>query len=134
MMKTKEVKKHIKDYDIEQLVGRLLRVGVVTASVIVCVGGILYLIKMGADPMPSYAQFKGESAGFTTSNGIFSGLLSGRAKGIVQFGVLVLIATPIMRIVFSLIGFTLEKDKLYIVITLIVLCVMLVSTVGGFAG
>ena len=133
-MKTKEVKKDIKDYDIEQLVGRLLRVGVVTASSIVFIGGILYLINMGADPMPSYAQFRGESAGFTTFHGIFSGLLSGHAKAIVQFGVLVLIATPIMRIVFSLIGFTLEKDRLYIVITLIVLCVMLISTLGGFAG
>ncbi len=133
-MKTKEVKKHIKDYDIEQLVGRLLRVGVVTASCIVFVGGILYLIHMGGDPMPSYAQFRGESAGFTTFQGIFSGLLSGHAKGIIQFGVLVLIATPIMRILLSLIGFTLEKDKLYIVITLIVLFVMLISTLGGFAG
>ncbi|KLT63842.1 DUF1634 domain-containing protein [Pedobacter sp. BMA] len=133
-MKTEKVKKHTTDYDIEQLVGRLLRVGVITASCIVFIGGLIYLIKMGADPMPSYAQFKGESAGFTTFEGIFSGLLSGHAKGIVQFGVLVLIATPIMRIILSLIGFTLEKDKLYIVITLIVLCVMLVSTLGGFAG
>lgn len=54
-----------------------------------------------------------------------------KAKGIIELGVMVLIATPILRIFFSLIGFILEKDRLYIGITLIVLLVMMFSIFGG---
>ncbi|MBS7562944.1 DUF1634 domain-containing protein [Mucilaginibacter sp. Bleaf8] len=119
------------DQDIEQLIGQLLRYGVVTASTIVLLGGIIYLIQLGQAPRPSYHQFVGETAGYTTFSGIITNAFQFNAKGIIQLGVMVLIATPILRIVFSLIGFTLEKDKLYIVITLIVLSVMLFSTIGG---
>jgi hypothetical protein len=46
-------------------------------------------------------------------------------------GVIVPIATPIPRILYSLIGFILEKDRLYIGITMVVLPVMLISIFGG---
>ncbi|MCJ8209216.1 DUF1634 domain-containing protein [Mucilaginibacter sp. RS28] len=119
------------DQDIEQLIGKLLRYGVVTASTIVLIGGILLLIQHGQGQVPSYHRFAGESDSYTTFKGIVSGAISLQAKGIIQLGVIVLIATPIMRIAFSLVGFILEKDKMYILITLIVLCVMLFSTIGG---
>lgn len=119
------------DQDIEQLIGKLLRYGVVTASTIVLIGGIVYLIQLGQAPRPSYHHFVGEAAGYTTFNGIISNALQFNAKGIIQLGVMVLIATPILRIAFSLLGFTIEGDKLYIIITLIVLAVMLFSTIGG---
>jgi uncharacterized membrane protein len=121
------------DKDIEQLVGRMLRYGVITASTIVLLGGVIFLVQHGQASMPSYRHFTGESAGYTTFEGILQGTLDLNAKGIIQFGVMVLIATPISRIIFSLIGFALEKDKLYVVITLIVLCVMLFSTIGGLS-
>jgi uncharacterized membrane protein len=130
-MNTDNKTKNLADRDIELLVGRLLRSGVVTASCIVLLGGILFLIRHGASPMPSYRHFAGESAYYTTFGGIFSGALQLNAKGIVQFGVMVLIATPVLRIALSLIGFVLEKDFLYVIITTIVLCVMLFSTIGG---
>src|SRR4051812_42126095 len=94
------------DQDIEILIGQLLRYGVVTASSIVLLGGITFLIQHGGMTMPSYRHFTGEGAGYTTFTGILSGALQLKAKGIIQLGVMVLIATPILRIVFSLIGFT----------------------------
>lgn len=130
-MNTDNKTKNLGDRDIELLVGRLLRTGVVTASCIVLLGGILFLIQHGAAPMPSYHHFTGENANYTTFDGILSGVLQLNAKGIVQFGVMVLIATPVLRIALSLIGFVLEKDLLYVFITTIVLCVMLFSTIGG---
>jgi len=123
--------KNLADRDIELLVGRLLRTGVITASCIVLIGGILFLIQHGSSPMPSYHHFNGEDSSFTTFGGIISSTLQFDAKGIVQFGVMVLIATPVLRIALSLLGFALEKDKLYVIITTIVLCVMLFSTIGG---
>lgn len=127
----KKVKGLLADHDIEVIVGTLLRYGVMTASIIVLLGGVYFLIQHGQSPVPSYHHFVGESIGYTTFTGIVDGASALQAKAIVQLGVMVLIATPILRILFSLIGFTLEKDKLYIGITLLVLCVILLSTFGG---
>ena len=119
------------DQDIEKLIGYLLRYGVITASLIVFIGGIIYLHQYQHDSIPAYHTFVGERAGYTTISQIFGGVGSFNAKGIIQLGVLVLIATPILRIFFSLIGFILEKDRLYILITFVVLSVMLFSIFGG---
>jgi len=119
------------DQDIEKLIGYLLRYGVITASLIVFVGGIIYLHQYQHSSIPAYNTFVGERAGFTTIRQIISGVGTFNAKGIIQLGVLVLIATPILRIFFSLIGFILEKDRLYILITFVVLSVMMFSIFGG---
>ena len=55
--------------------------------------------------------------------------LSGR--GIIQLGLLFLIATPVARVVFSIWGFAEERDRMYVVFTVIVLAVLLFSLAGG---
>jgi uncharacterized membrane protein len=127
----KKARSLLGDRDIEVIVGALLRYGVMTASAIVLLGGLYFLFQHGQAPVPSYHRFVGESIGYTTFSGILQGALALQAKAIIQLGVMVLIATPILRILFSLIGFTIEKDRLYIVITLVVLCVIMLSTFGG---
>ena len=124
-------KKFLADQDIEQLIGLQLRYGVIIASLVVLTGGLVYLQQYGSLAMPAYHQFIGTKAGFTTAAQITAGLKIWNAKSIIQLGVLILIATPILRIAFSLVGFILEKDKMYIAITLIVLTVMLFSIFGG---
>jgi uncharacterized membrane protein len=124
-------KLHPADHDIEQFIGLQLRFGVLFSSCIVLVGGILYLMQSGNMLLPHYQLFIGEKAGLTTGSEIWHGVTDMQAKGIIQFGVMVLIATPILRILFSLIGFILEKDRLYIGITMIVLSVMMISIFGG---
>jgi len=130
-MKTKETKK-ITDYDVEQLIGQVLRYGVLISGLVAIVGGIWYLYQHGSG-IPNYTKFNGEPAGFTSLTGIIEGLKTGSATEIIQLGVVVLIATPIIRIIFSLISFILEKDKLYIIITSIVLSIILFSMFGGLA-
>ncbi|WP_184544805.1 DUF1634 domain-containing protein [Mucilaginibacter sp. FT3.2] len=124
-------KHHLADQDIEQFIGLQLRYGVLLSSFIVLVGGIVYLIQSGSMPLPHYQLFIGEKGGLNTGSAIWHGATAMQAKGIIQLGVMVLIATPILRIMFSLIGFILEKDRLYIGITLIVLSVMMFSIFGG---
>lgn len=119
------------DYDIEQFIGLQLRWGVIIASLVVLTGGLLYLGRLGGLSMPDYKDFIGERAGFTTAGQIWNGVLNIEPKGIIELGVVFLIATPILRIFFSLIGFILEKDKMYTAITFLVLCVMLFSVFGG---
>lgn len=117
--------------DVEKIVGQLLRYGVVTASLVVLAGGILYLIHSGASIRPDYHQFKGEENSLVTFKGIIMGLFTLDAMGVIQFGVLLLIITPILRIVFSLFAFAVEKDRLYVIITMVVLAIILLSTFGG---
>jgi uncharacterized membrane protein len=119
------------DKDVEQLIGELLRYGVMIASIIVLLGGAIYLYQQGHLAVPSRHTFTGEGASYTTVKGIINGVRNFAAPDIIQLGVLALIATPILRIAFSLIAFVLEKDRLYVFITLIVLCVMLFSMFSG---
>ncbi len=130
-MKNSISKQLIGDRDVEKIVGQLLRFGVITASLVVLLGGILFLVQNGAGTRPDYHIFKGEQDSYITFEGIFTGLFTFKPMAIIQFGVLLLIITPIMRIVFSLFAFVLEKDKLYVIITLIVLGIILASTFGG---
>ena len=122
------------DKDVEQLVGQMLIIGVITASVVVLSGGMLYLNQHGAGAVPNYKAFIGEEAGYTTFSGIFKGAFNFSTTEIIQLGVLVLIATPILRVACSLFAFILERDKLYIMITLIVLSIILFSIFGGIKG
>ncbi|NCD70139.1 DUF1634 domain-containing protein [Mucilaginibacter agri] len=130
-MKNDNSRKLTGDHDIEQFIGMQLRVGVIGASLIVLIGGIFYMLQLGGSPVPAYHHFVGTEAGFTTAGEVLSGLRHGSPKGIIQAGIIVLIATPILRIAFSLLGFILEKDRMYTGITIIVLAVMLFSIFGG---
>ncbi|MDB4923237.1 DUF1634 domain-containing protein [Mucilaginibacter sp.] len=130
-MKNIVSKKTPADQDIERLIGLQLRFGVIIASLIVLIGGLIYLKQSGAQAVPHYHSFTGAKAGFTSLGEIFKGVCKVNAKGIIELGVVVLIITPILRIAFSLVGFIIEKDKLYTWITLTVLAIMMASIFGG---
>lgn len=98
---------------VEQVVGNLLRYGVFLATAIVLVGGVLYLIHHGKEA-PNYQFFRGESSEFRTPEGVATAVMSGRRRGIIQFGLLLLIATPIARVAFSLLAFVRQGDRIYV--------------------
>jgi uncharacterized membrane protein len=118
-----------KDERLESLLGNLLITGVVAAAAIVFVGGIFYMIRYGAMPQ-DYRLFRGEPTDLRSLKGIFRDAFSLNSRGVIQFGLIVLIATPIARVAFSLAAFLREKDWMYTVFTLVVLLVLLYSLVG----
>ncbi len=120
------------DRDIAVLLGKVLRYGVVSASLIALIGGLLYLGESGS-LAPDYEMFKGAPEPLRHLPGIFSGVASFDGASIIQLSVVVLISTPIIRVVFSAFGFAMEKDYLYVLITFIVLCVILYGMIGGLA-
>lgn len=126
-----ETKAIIDDKNIEVFIGKFLRLGVIASCAVALTGGVLYLLHHGMQTMPDYGTFHGEDAAYTSLPGIIGGLSSGSAKEIIQLGVAILIATPILRIVLSLISFIVEKDRMYVLITLVVLCIILTSMLGG---
>jgi len=117
----------------ERILGVLLRAGAMAAATVVLAGGIWYMAKFGTLP-PHYRTFRGEPQDLRSVAGIWHGVLHGQPRSLIQFGLLLLIATPIARVVFSVIAFALERDKLYFALTLAVLSVLVWSLSGmGYA-
>jgi uncharacterized membrane protein len=111
------------DQRMELMMGRLLQAGVLLASTIVLIGGALYL-KANATHPANYRTFTSEPADLRSAIQLLHLLARGNAAAIVQLGILLLIATPIARVIFAVIGFTIERDRLYVAVSLIVLAVL----------
>ncbi len=122
----------VDDRRIEIMLGNLLRFGVSLAAVVVLIGAAVYLARYAAQPA-DFSVFRGEAAALRSLPAIFYGAIHLHGKSIIQFGLLLLIATPVARVVFSAIGFALERDYLYVLLTLIVLAVLLYSLIGSCA-
>lgn len=121
--------------DVEQYIGKLLRYGVMLSCAITIFGGVIYLcqhkgVMVDYSPVPTGMAF-GVDEYLRELNTIFPRMLDFDGAAIVQFGVLVLIATPIIRVAFSAFSFLIEKDYLYVVITLIVLAIILANMFLG---
>ena len=118
---------------IQILISKTLRIGVSIACVIAAVGGIIYLVSHGGDPMPDYTHFsyaEAHPAEYTTLGGIFAGLGRMDARSWIQLGVIVLILTPILRVLLSLVDFLKERDWLYAAITAAVLAVIVSNSLS----
>ncbi len=114
------------DSVIDAKIGLLLRVGMLASAVVILVGGVFFLLRHGQS-MINYRVFRGSPSGLSTFPGILSGAVHGEALAIVQFGLVMLIATPVARVAFSVYAFLSEKDYLYVAISSIVLAVLLCS-------
>lgn len=125
-------KENLNDKDIQVILGTLLRAGVIISMSIVLIGGVIFLIHhKGA--ITDYKVFKPELNKFSSIVAIFRGVLSFQGDAIVQFGILMLIFTPIARIVFAIFSFLIERDYLYVFIGMIILAIITISLNGGLA-
>ena len=114
----------------ERVIGRLLRAGVLFSASIVLMGAILYLFKSGG-AIADLAVFKGEPSELSNIHGIVRGAYSLESRAVIQLGVLLLIATPVARVAFSIWAFAVERDWIYVVITALVLMILLRSLLGS---
>ncbi len=119
------------DEHIELIVGNFLRAGVIIASFFVIIGGGLYLTKYGTD-VPEYKIFSGEPADLRTVHGIVIEAFSLRSRGIIQFGLLLLMFTPVAWVAFLLFAFAKQRDRTYVLVTGTVLAALLFSLVGKY--
>jgi uncharacterized membrane protein len=122
-----------KDTDIQSLIGKVLRGGMIVSMSIVFFGGILFMYRHGHS-IPDYKTFKGIPTFLQTPGSLINAALIFKGQAIIQLGIILLIATPILRVVFSTIGFVLEKDYLYVCISLLVLAIIFTSMISGHAG
>jgi len=114
------------DKKTQAIIGSLLRTGVLLSAAIVLIGACLLLGRAGHSS-PTYSTFRGEPAQLRTLAGIAHGTRRGEPGAVIQLGLLLLIATPVARVLFSAFAFAFERDWMYVLITLIVLSVLLFS-------
>lgn len=114
------------DQRLENIIGNLLRAGVLLAAGVVLAGGAAYLAQHHAERV-SYQRFAPGGSTLRTVPGIVRGARRLDSEALMQLGLLLLIATPVARVAMAVAGFALERDRLYVVVSLIVLAVLAFS-------
>ena len=117
------------DQRLEVIISVLLRTGVFVAATVVLLGGLCFLAKHGGE-QPEYHVFHGAPASYRSAGGIIQAVTPSECRAVIQFGLLLLILTPIARVAFSLAGFALERDGTYVILTFVVLAILLYSLLG----
>lgn len=115
---------------IEIVLGNVLRWGTLISAAVIALGGIAYLSSDGGDT-PHYEAFHGEPTALQTVWGIVADARARHAQGIIQFGLLLLVATPIMRVVGALVAFALRRDLQYAIVSSLVLAALLYSLLAS---
>jgi uncharacterized membrane protein len=113
----------------KEAIGIILRVGVVAAAALVAAGGIAYLVGHGGGA-PLYRVFHGAPAELTSIRGIVRGAAGLRALFVVQLGLIVLMATPVARVIACGVAFAWERDWKYVAVSMVVLGLLLVSLIA----
>nr|UVT38131.1 hypothetical protein CEMC19_00014 [uncultured bacterium] len=126
------MKKNFTDVDLNRSVGNLLRMGVILSVATSLIGFVKLFIEGFTMPEKYSSLVVGTSSEKVWGN-FWDSLCKGEGTAIIQLGILLLIFTPLMRIVFALIGYLKEKDYVYVVISSIVLAIMAVSFFAGYA-
>ena len=116
------------DRKMENFIGGLLRGGVLLSAVTIFVGAVIYLARHGGSPA-DYRAFHGEPDEYRTISGILRNVAALRGRGIIQLGLLFLIATPLARVAFSIFGFARERDRLYTIVAAMVFVILLYSLI-----
>ena len=124
-------------HDFELVISYVLRGGVLLSVILLCLGSVLTLVhhpeyrEAGA----SFRLLTTQGAAFPhTLAGLKVSLWAGRGQGFTTLGLLVLIATPILRVAVSVLAFWQERDRAFVLITATVLCLLLASLFLGKAG
>jgi uncharacterized membrane protein len=112
------------DERMESLMGLLLRFGVVCASTVVLAGGVFYLQDHARETV-HYGSFTARPVSLRHPGSWAAGITHGDATSIIIVGILLLIATPIARVAFAVVAFALERDRLYVGISLFVFAVLM---------
>jgi uncharacterized membrane protein len=120
------------EHAVEQMIGRILQIGVLVSAIVVIVGGIGLLVRYGRSPA-NFQVFRPESSETSTLGGIIRGAAARDSRAIVQLGLVLLIATPVVRVALTVGAFWRQRDRLYVAITLFVLVLLVYGLFWGTA-
>jgi uncharacterized membrane protein len=118
-----------RERDFNTIIGHVLRFGVTIAFAVIALGsGLLFAEgQTGYGPMGSADQLY--SNRFVLGLGsLFQGVFSAKPFAIIDLGLILLFATPLARVAISIFLFSEEKRYIFVLITIIVLTILLLST------
>lgn len=118
------------DEQFDRMIAHVLRAGVLVSAGIVLAGAAVFLTKYGLTA-PEYGVFRGEPDDLRSVGGIVTSAMHLSGRGLIQLGLLTLIATPIARVVFAVVGFLRQHDWLYASLSVIVLSLLMYSLTTG---
>jgi uncharacterized membrane protein len=116
----------LKEERLERLISTLLLCGVILAAAVVLLGGICSLARHGNE-VPNYHVFQATSAAYRSVRGVIQAAGPSNCRAVIQLGLLLLIATPIARVAFSLVSFAWERDWTYVLVSSIVVAILVYS-------
>lgn len=109
---------------VDRLVGTLLQGGVILAAGVGVIGGIVTLLHHHAN-LIHFGDFAGTAEPLRAVGAVVRAALAGDPRAISQLGILLLIATPIARVVLSLGVFLYQRDRVFVLVTQTVLLLLL---------
>ena len=118
-----------KEHAIEQTIGRLLQIGVLIAAVVVSAGGVALIAQHGGEKA-DFSIFRGATSPLRDIAAILRGVRHVDSRAIVQLGLVLLIATPVARVALTLVAFLIRRDRLYVLVTFLVLGLLLFGLFG----
>ena len=121
---------HPSDKELDASVARMLMIGVSIAALVVFAGGLL-LLRQPFTIIPDYSHFHAVDPSLRSLKGITTSAFHLNPRGLVQFGLIILIATPIARVIYCVFGFARQHNKLYTGISTLVLLILLYSLSKG---
>lgn len=112
------------DRRIDAIMGLLLRAGVILSATVVLIGAVVFLVRHGWEPTDD-SRFHGEPTVLKNPIDIVQGAFTLQGEALIQLGILLLIATPVARVAFSVYAFARQRDGFYVLATLLVLSILL---------
>jgi uncharacterized membrane protein len=117
------------DRQVDVILSRLLRIGLLLSAALVAAGAAVFLARHGGDTA-AYGVFREGPRAYREIGGILRETASFRGRGLIMAGLMLLIATPIGRVAFSVLAFLRQRDRVFVAVTLTVLAILLVSVFG----
>jgi uncharacterized membrane protein len=121
----------------ERLISNVLRVGVITSLTTILLGTVIAFVhhpEYITSPRELLHLTRPSDTGPHTLRDVLTGLADLRGQAIVVLGLLILIATPVVRVAVSILLFLEEGDRTYVAITSTVLALLILSFLIGGVG
>jgi uncharacterized membrane protein len=117
------------DERMERIISTLLRTGVLLSATVVLLGGVCFLARHGNEAA-DYHVFHAVQPSFRSVPGVLGAVSPSDCLAVIQLGLLLLIATPVARVAFSVVGFALARDRVYVGVTAAVLAILIYGLIG----
>lgn len=117
------------DRQVDVILSRLLRIGLLLSAALVAAGAAVFLVRHGGETA-AYGVFRQGPRAYREVGGILRETAGFRGRGLIMAGLVLLIATPVARVAFSVLAFLRQHDRVFVAVTLTVLAILLVSIFG----